>query len=62
MSNKIAAGAGSRGAAEKGMGGGAGLGLAIVSTGIKMCGGTCGVQSEPGKGSKFWIELPVYND
>ena len=47
---------------QKGMGGGAGLGLAIVSTGIKMCGGTCGVQSELGKGSKFWIELPVYND
>ncbi|MBE6881814.1 MAG: HAMP domain-containing histidine kinase [Ruminococcaceae bacterium] len=45
---------------QKGMGGGAGLGLAIVSTGIKMCSGTCGVESEPGKGSKFWIELPIY--
>ena len=47
---------------QKGMGGGAGLGLAIVSTGIKMCGGTCGVQSELGRGSEFWIELPVYED
>ena len=47
---------------QKGMGGGAGLGLAIVSTGIKMCGGTCGVQSEPGKGSEFWIELPIFED
>lgn len=47
---------------QKGMGGGAGLGLAIVSTGIRMCGGTCGVQSEPGKGSEFWIELPIFED
>ena len=41
---------------------GTGLGLAIVSTGIKMCGGTCGVQSELGKGSEFWIELPIFKD
>lgn len=47
---------------QKGMGGGAGLGLAIVSTGIKMCGGTCGVKSEPGKGSEFWFELPIFED
>ena len=47
---------------QKGMGGGAGLGLAIVNTGIKMCGGTCGVQSELGKGTEFWIELPIYKD
>ena len=47
---------------QKGMGGGAGLGLAIVSTGIKMCGGTCGVQSELGKGTEFWIELPIFKD
>ena len=47
---------------QKGLGGGAGLGLAIVSTGIKMCGGTYGVKSEIGKGSEFWIELPVFED
>ncbi len=45
---------------QKGMGGGTGLGLAIVSTAVKMCGGTCGVESKLGKGSEFWIELPVY--
>lgn len=45
---------------QKGVGGGAGLGLAIVSTGIKMCGGSCGVKSELGIGSEFWIELPIY--
>ena len=47
---------------QKGLGGGAGLGLAIVNTGIRMCGGKCGVQSELGKGSKFWFELPIYKD
>ncbi len=45
---------------QKGMGGGTGLGLAIVNTAVKMCGGTCGVESKLGKGSEFWIELPVY--
>ncbi len=45
---------------QKGVSGGAGLGLAIVSTGMKMCGGSCGVKSELGVGSEFWIELPVY--
>ncbi len=45
---------------QKGTSGGAGLGLAIVSTAIKICGGYCGVESELNVGSKFWIELPVY--
>lgn len=47
---------------QKGMGGGTGLGLAIVSAAMKMCGGTYGVTSKIGKGSEFWIELPIYKD
>ncbi len=38
---------------------GTGLGLAIVRRGLERMGGTCGVESEPGVGSRFWIELPV---
>jgi signal transduction histidine kinase len=37
---------------------GTGVGLAIVRKGIERMGGACGVESEPGKGSHFWIELP----
>jgi PAS domain S-box-containing protein len=37
---------------------GTGIGLAIVQKGVERMGGKTGVQSEPGKGSKFWIELP----
>lgn len=47
---------------QKGFGGGTGLGLAIVSTAVKMCGGTCGVESELGKGSDFWIEFDTVKD
>ena len=36
---------------------GTGMGLAIVARGVQRMGGTCGVLSEPGKGSHFWIEL-----
>jgi len=36
---------------------GTGIGLAIVSRGCQRLGGTCGVESTPGKGSRFWIEL-----
>jgi PAS domain S-box-containing protein len=36
---------------------GTGLGLAIVRTGAERIGGRVGVESEPGKGSRFWIEL-----
>ena len=37
---------------------GTGIGLAIVARAVQRMGGTCGVESEPGKGSRFWIELP----
>ena len=38
---------------------GTGIGLAIVKRAIVRMRGSCGVDSEPGKGSTFWIELPV---
>ncbi|HYE31351.1 MAG TPA: PAS domain-containing protein [Methylomirabilota bacterium] len=37
---------------------GTGVGLAIVKKGVERMGGSVGVSSEPGKGSKFWVELP----
>ncbi len=37
---------------------GSGLGLAIVRKAVERMGGTVGVESEPGKGSRFWLELP----
>ena len=36
---------------------GTGLGLAIVRKGAERMGGRVGFESEPGKGSKFWLEL-----
>lgn len=36
---------------------GTGIGLAIVKKGMERLNGNCGVESEPGKGSRFWIEL-----
>lgn len=38
---------------------GTGIGLAIVDKGVERLGGRSGVESEPGKGSRFWIELPI---
>ena len=36
---------------------GTGLGLAIVLKGAERLGGRVGVESQPGKGSRFWVEL-----
>ena len=36
---------------------GTGIGLAIVRRGAERMGGIAGVESEPGRGSRFWIEL-----
>jgi signal transduction histidine kinase len=36
---------------------GTGLGLAIVRKMTEQMGGKVGVESEPGNGSRFWIEL-----
>lgn len=37
---------------------GTGIGLAIVAKAVERMRGAYGVQSEPAKGSRFWIELP----
>ena len=37
---------------------GTGIGLAIVQKGIERMDGRVGLESEPGQGSRFWIELP----
>jgi PAS domain S-box-containing protein len=37
---------------------GTGIGLAIVRKAVERMGGRVGVESEPGNGSRFWVELP----
>ena len=38
---------------------GTGIGLSIVRKGIERMGGRVGLESVPGKGSRFWLELPT---
>jgi PAS domain S-box-containing protein len=40
---------------------GTGIGLALVSKGIERIGGQVGVESQPGTGSRFWIQLRKEN-
>jgi PAS domain S-box-containing protein len=40
---------------------GTGIGLAMVKKGIERMGGTMGVESKEGAGSRFWIDLPPGN-
>jgi signal transduction histidine kinase len=37
---------------------GTGIGLAIVNRAVQRMGGDCGVESAPGQGSRFWLDLP----
>ena len=38
---------------------GNGVGLAVVKASVERMGGTAGVSSEPGWGSRFWMEIPA---
>ncbi|NOX60929.1 MAG: HAMP domain-containing protein [Chloroflexi bacterium] len=38
---------------------GTGIGLAVVQKGVERLGGRCGVESEEGAGSRFWVELEI---
>ncbi|HEV2208226.1 MAG TPA: ATP-binding protein [Verrucomicrobiae bacterium] len=41
--------------------GGTGIGLAIVRKVAERMGGQVGAESEPGNGSRFWVELRLAN-
>jgi signal transduction histidine kinase len=36
---------------------GTGVGLTVVRKAVEKMGGRVGVESEPGRGSQFWVEL-----
>jgi signal transduction histidine kinase len=38
---------------------GTGMGLALAKKGVERLGGRIGFDSEPNRGSRFWIELPA---
>jgi signal transduction histidine kinase len=40
---------------------GTGIGLAILRKAAERMGGSVGVESEPGQGSRFWLELKRAN-
>ena len=40
---------------------GTGLGRALSKSLVELMGGRIGVESEPGRGASFWVELPVYD-
>jgi len=40
---------------------GTGIGLAIVHRAVQRMGGSCGVESSPGQGSRFWVDLTPAN-
>jgi signal transduction histidine kinase len=40
---------------------GTGIGLSIVRKGIERMGGKVGLESKPGTGTRFWVELPKAN-
>lgn len=39
---------------------GTGIGLAIVEKAVSRMNGSVGLESDPGRGSRFWLELPAY--
>jgi signal transduction histidine kinase len=41
---------------------GTGIGLAIVEKTVRRMGGSVGLESEPGKGSTFWLELKIADE
>jgi signal transduction histidine kinase len=41
---------------------GMGMGLAITKAAMERMGGEVGLESSPGKGSRFWIELPCWKE